>query len=194
VTVFIGPCIAKKVEAREKDIADAVDFVLTFEEIRDVFGAFHIDPSCLPEEGKEHSSRAGRIYGRTGGVSEAVEHTVRRLNPYRLVNVRAEQADGTRRCRTLLERLKEGALTANFLEGMGCEGGCVGGPKVLIDPGIGRKHLGQYGSKALFDTPLNNPYVLDVLKELGIETIESLLGETMFTRHFETADVLPNRQ
>ena len=33
-TVFIGPCIAKKAEAREKDVADAVDFVLTFEETR----------------------------------------------------------------------------------------------------------------------------------------------------------------
>jgi len=30
VTVFIGPCIAKKVEAHDRDISGAVDFVLTF--------------------------------------------------------------------------------------------------------------------------------------------------------------------
>jgi len=30
ITVFIGPCVAKKAEAREADIADAVDYVLTF--------------------------------------------------------------------------------------------------------------------------------------------------------------------
>ena len=30
VTVFIGPCVAKKAEAREPDIKDAIDYVLTF--------------------------------------------------------------------------------------------------------------------------------------------------------------------
>ena len=29
MTVFVGPCMAKKKEAREEDIADAVDYVLT---------------------------------------------------------------------------------------------------------------------------------------------------------------------
>ncbi|WP_413788496.1 [Fe-Fe] hydrogenase large subunit C-terminal domain-containing protein [Acetonema longum] len=29
-TVFIGPCLAKKAEAREPDIAGAVDYVQTF--------------------------------------------------------------------------------------------------------------------------------------------------------------------
>ena len=36
-TVFIGPCIAKKSEAREPDLAGDVDFVLTFQEVRDIF-------------------------------------------------------------------------------------------------------------------------------------------------------------
>ena len=58
VTVFIGPCIAKKSEAREPDLAGAVDYVLTFQEIRDVFEAADIDPCVLPESEKDHSSRA----------------------------------------------------------------------------------------------------------------------------------------
>jgi iron only hydrogenase large subunit-like protein len=189
ITVFIGPCIAKKAEAREADIAGAVDFVLTFEEIRDIFDAFHIDPAGLPEDGKEHSSRGGRIYGHTGGVSEAVDHTVRRLNPNRPMYVSAEQADGTKDCRALLERLRGHEVSANYLEGMGCVGGCVGGPKVLIDPGAGRENLEVYGDRAAFDTPLDNPYVLEILRELGFDTIESLLGDTLFTRHFEDAEV-----
>jgi iron only hydrogenase large subunit-like protein len=60
-TVFIGPCIAKKAEAKEPDIADAVDFVLTFEEMRDIFEVFHIDPARSEDDPREHSSRAGRI-------------------------------------------------------------------------------------------------------------------------------------
>jgi iron only hydrogenase large subunit-like protein len=185
VTVFIGPCIAKKVEAREKDVAGAVDFVLTFEEVRDVFDAFHIDIEQLGEDEKEHSSKAGRIYGRTGGVSEAVRDTVHRLNPHRFINVRAEQADGTKSCRELLQKLQEGSITANYLEGMGCLGGCAGGPKVLINPEDGRCYVNLYGKASAFETPLDNPNVLEVLKQLGFESIESLLSDNIFTRHFE---------
>ena len=37
VTIFAGPCLAKKKEAKEPDIADAVDYVLTFQEMQDIF-------------------------------------------------------------------------------------------------------------------------------------------------------------
>lgn len=185
VSVFVGPCIAKKVEAREKDIADAVDYVLTFQELKDIFEAFHINPSQLTEDVKEHASRAGRIYGRTGGVSEAVANTVRKLNPYRFINVKAEQADGTASCRELLRRLQEGSVTANYLEGMGCDGGCVGGPKVLIAPDTGRQYVNTYAEAAAFETPLDNPNVRDMLHSLGFDSIESLLNDGLFTRHFD---------
>lgn len=49
----------QKSEAREPDIADAVDYVLTFQEIRDVFEAADIDLAALPESERDHSSRAG---------------------------------------------------------------------------------------------------------------------------------------
>lgn len=185
VTVFIGPCIAKKVEARDSDIADAVDYVLTFKEMKDIFEAFHIEPSQMSEDVKEHSSRAGRIYARTGGVSEAVADTVRQLNPRRFIEVKAEQADGAKGCRELLQRLQEGKVTANYLEGMGCDGGCVGGPKVLIKPEDGQHYVNIYGEAAVYNTPLDNPNVRDMLKSLGFESIESLLKDGLFTRHFE---------
>ena len=94
VTVFIGPCVAKKAEAREADISDAVDYVLTFQEISDVFQKMSIDPSALPEDMRDHSSRGGRIYARTGGVSEAVQDTLNRLKPERNIKLKAIQADG----------------------------------------------------------------------------------------------------
>ena len=46
-TVFIGPCLAKKAERREPDIADAVDYVLTYQELRDIFDAFAIDAATM---------------------------------------------------------------------------------------------------------------------------------------------------
>mgnify|MGYP000904962357 CR=1 FL=1 len=69
-TVFIGPCLAKKAEARQSDIADAVDYVLTFRETADIFDAAGIDPKELEEDLRDHSSAGGRLYARTGGVSE----------------------------------------------------------------------------------------------------------------------------
>lgn len=186
VTVFIGPCIAKKVEARERDISDAVDHVLTFEETRDIFDAFQMNLSEMPDDTSEQSSKSGRLYARTGGVSEAVQETVRRLDPYRRITVKARQADGVPACKELLNQLKDGLIEDNFLEGMGCPGGCVGGPKTLIGSGEGRAHVNMYGDMTQRNTPLDNPNVLELLHKLGFESIESLLNDSkLFTRRSE---------
>ena len=178
VTVFVGPCMAKKKEAREPDIADAVDYVLTFQEVQDMFEAADIHPGQLGEDEKEHSSRAGRIYARTGGVSEAVKETVKQLNPDRKIAVRAEQADGVPACREMIERLKRGETDANFFEGMGCPGGCVGGPGSIIGKEEGRKNVEQYGAAAEYKTPLENPIVPELLARLGFHTIDEFLEKS----------------
>lgn len=183
-TVFIGPCVAKKAEAKEKDVSDSVDYVLTFQEIWDVFEAAGIDPSEFEEDLRDHSSKGGRIYARTGGVSEAVLSTLDRLKPERKIPLVAKQANGAVKCKELLNEIKNGTITANFLEGMGCVGGCVGGPKALIPKEEGTKFVNEYGAEATYKTPVDNPYVIELLHRLGFDTIESLLeGENMFTRN-----------
>lgn len=185
ITIFIGPCVAKKAEAREADIADAVDYVLTFQEVQDVFNYSQIDPATMPESQRDNSSRAGRIYARTGGVSEAVADTVQRLNPTRKIHVRTQQADGIPACKAMLNDLLEDKSQANFFEGMGCQGGCVGGPKSIIDRDQGKKNVDDYGASATYPTPLDNPYVIELLHRLGFNTVESLLADSrIFTRHF----------
>jgi len=186
VTVFVGPCIAKKAEAREKDIADAVDYVLTFEEIRDILDAASVDPAMLPEDIRDHSSKAGIRYAVTSGVSDAVKNTLDKLKPDRKIPIRAKHADGVKACKAMLMEIMNGTVQANFIEGMGCVGGCVGGPKALIDKTEAAQNVNAYGGKALFDTPAENPYVLELLKRLGFDTIESLLeGDNLFTRSFD---------
>lgn len=182
-TVFVGPCLAKKAEAREPDLLGDVDFVLTFQEMQSIFDFARIDPAALPEDERDHSSRAGRIYARAGGVSEAVAATVERLRPDRPIQVHAQRADGVPACREMLKILQEGETEANFFEGMGCVGGCVGGPKALIPREEGRDHVDRYGAEAPYPTPLDNPYVMEVLHRLGFETVDSLLEESkIFTR------------
>jgi len=184
-TVFIGPCVAKKAEAKEKDIIDAVDYVLTFKETKDIFDIANINPELLEDDSRDHSSTAGRIYARTGGVSQAVQMTLERLKPDRKIPFRSQQANGTASCKELLNQIKSGNINANFLEGMGCVGGCVGGPKVLIKKEEGTIHVNRYGEEASHKTPADNPYVIELLHQLGFDTIESLLdGDNIFTRKF----------
>lgn len=185
LTIFIGPCMAKKAEAREKDIADAVDYVLTFQEIQDIFNIMEINPADMEESEKDHSSRAGRIYAHTGGVSEAVSSTVKRLNPNRKISIHTQQANGVPACKAMINDILSGNTTANFFEGMGCVGGCVGGPKVLIPHEEGRIHVEEYGNAAPYPTPIDNPYVIELLHRLGLDTVESLLEHSdIFTRDF----------
>lgn len=182
-TVFIGPCIAKKAEARDADIADAVDHVLTFEEVADMFALLHVDPKECEEDKSDHSSRAGRIYARAGGVSEAVQATLDRLRPDRKIRLKSRTANGMIECKALLKDISEGNIGANFIEGMGCRGGCVGGPKSLIDKDAARDAVNKYANKADILTPADNPFVLKLLDTLGYETVESLLNrDNNFTR------------
>ncbi len=184
VTVFVGPCIAKKAEAKEADIADAVDHVLTFQEMQEIFNNAKIYPEECPESHKDHSSRAGRIYAHTGGVSEAVQKTVERLNPHRKITIKPRQADGVPACRSMIEEIKSGKLLGNFYEGMGCIGGCVGGPKAVLDKKLGRKNVEAYGNDATYATPLENPYVMELLRRIGIQTMDELVESPLFARHF----------
>lgn len=185
-TVFVGPCIAKKAESREKDIEEAVDYVLTFEEVREILNAADIDPVVLDEDLRDHSSKAGRTYAVTSGVSEAVKSTLNRLKPDRDIPLNAIHADGIKACRIMLNDILEGEIHANFIEGMGCVGGCVGGPKALIDKKDATDNVNEYGDKAGFTTPVDNPYAIELLNKLGFDTIESLLeGDNIFVRKFD---------
>ncbi len=185
LTIFIGPCLAKKSEAREPDLAGAVDFVLTFQEIRDIFHAANICPQDLEDSEKDHSSRAGRIYARSGGVSEAVEATVARLRPDRTIQVHSRRADGIPACRNMIEALEQGDRSANFFEGMGCIGGCVGGPKTILSRQEGLQNVNQYGDRADFQTPLDNPYVSRLLQLLGFVSVEDFVAHSnIFIRRF----------
>lgn len=185
VTVFIGPCLAKKKEAKEPDICDAIDVVLTFQETAMLFEAMGIAPQQMEEDASEHSSGAGRIYARTGGVSEAVVRTVEQLHPGRKIAVRPMQADGGKACKQMIEAIQAGKTEANFFEGMGCVGGCVGGPRALLPREEGSAYVDHYGKEALYQTPLENPYVIELLEKLGFSTVEDFLEKSdLLTRHF----------
>lgn len=185
--VFIGPCIAKKAEAKEADIQDAIDAVLTFEEVKQIFEATGVNPEDMEDITSGHSSSAGRIYARTGGVSKAISDTLDQLRPDKLIRIKAVQAEGIQECKEVLRSINQGDIKANFYEGMGCVGGCVGGPKALLKSELGTLHVNTYGLLADARTPLNNPYIQELLDRLDIKDVNDLLeGESaaIFQRQF----------
>ncbi len=116
-------------------------------------------------------------------MSEAVQATLDRLRPGRKITLRSRHVDGVANCKALLKEISEGRVDANFIEGMGCIGGCVGGPKSLIDKERARIAVNEYGGGARIKTPADNPYVLELLRRLGYETAEALLDrDSNFTR------------
>ncbi|MDR1253480.1 MAG: iron hydrogenase [Oscillospiraceae bacterium] len=185
VTVFVGPCVAKKAEAKEKDLLGAIDFVLTFKEMQEIFKFSNLFPENMPENIKDHSSKAGRCYASAGGVSEAVEKTLKRLNPSREIKFKSKMAHGVSACKQMIEEIRSGNIKANFFEGMGCFGGCVGGPKAILDKNEGKNNVEKYGNQAAYEVPIDNPYVIELLHILGFDTVEQLLNDNeLFTRKF----------
>lgn len=130
LTVFIGPCAAKKDERSLPDIRPFVDYVLTFTELRAMFAARDIDIETLPGIELESGSQFGRIFARIGGLSEAVVQALKEANikDFKLSSV---ACSGMKECIKALEALSNGTSQYNFIEGMACEGGCICGPESL---------------------------------------------------------------
>ncbi|HEY8350534.1 MAG TPA: [Fe-Fe] hydrogenase large subunit C-terminal domain-containing protein [Clostridia bacterium] len=173
--VFFAPCIAKKQEINEPEIRGAIDFVINFRELAEIFNALDIHPEQLQGEEKDQASLGGRIYARTGGVSFSVKTVVNRLEPRRVIKLKAKKVDGVRNCKELLEALSSGKdVNANFIEGMGCEGGCVGGPRTNVDKEISVKVVNEFGEDSLIMTPFDNLNVMKILRQLGANAIEDV--------------------
>ncbi|SHJ09162.1 Iron only hydrogenase large subunit, C-terminal domain [Clostridium cavendishii DSM 21758] len=171
--VFIGPCIAKKAEAKDKDIVGAIDFVLTFQEVENIFKALDIKPEFL--EGipsKDYTARGGRLYARTGGVSEAVSDMVEELYPNKHKYFSSVKADGIKDCKELLEKALKGEVKASFVEGMGCEGGCVGGPKALIPADKGKDAVNEYAYGSPIKIATHSDTLDVVFNKLGITSLK----------------------
>ncbi len=184
--VFVGPCIAKKTEAKEKDISDAVDFVLTFQEVSAMFEVVNIKPEELKGvPSVDYAATGGRLYGRSGGVAEAVHDVVDQLFPDTRELFTKVQADGVPDCKKLLEKLLSGEVKATFVEGMGCPGGCVGGPKRNVDREAGKEAVNKEAYDSAIKVPVNSEILIDLMHRIGINDIRELKnGNSMFEREF----------
>jgi iron only hydrogenase large subunit-like protein len=145
ITVFIGPCIAKKYEGINDD---SIDYVLTFEELGSFFIAKDIE---VAEQEEEHfdspkSSKAGRTFPVSGGVAEAVKFYLTQIDEK--FELKYEKIDGLNKknIRTL-KNIAKGKTNANLVEVMSCEGGCIYGPGVISNPKIASRKISSYAEE-----------------------------------------------
>ncbi len=145
--VFIGPCTAKKMEIKREDVAPFVDEVITFEELQALFDSREIDITTLSEGTLDNASYFGRIFARCGGLADAVAQSLKEqgLSEFEL---RAVSCDGIEACKLTLLKKNKNLLDANFIEGMACDGGCVGGAGCLTHSEKNKMHVDKYGKEA----------------------------------------------
>ena len=125
ITVFIGPCIAKKSEALDLNIIDNADYALTFGEVRAMMRAKGVE--LEPEDNDyQESSVFGKRFGNGGGVTNAVLQCFKAMAEE--IEPKVARCSGGAECKKALLLMKVGKLPEDFIEGMVCAGGCVGGP------------------------------------------------------------------
>ena len=148
--VFIGPCTAKKAEAQLESVKPYVDAVLTFEELQALYDSRNIDITTLGEDVLDNASYFGRIFARSGGLSDAVRQGL--IEQKIDFDFKPIPCDGIEECRTALLKKSKNILDANFIEGMACAGGCIGGAGCLTHGEKNKAEVDKYGREALEKT------------------------------------------
>ena len=152
--VFIGPCTAKKMEVQLDTVKPYVDSALTFEELQALFDSRDIDLTSLDEGVLDNASYFGRIFARCGGLADAVAEGLKEqgLEDFEL---NALSCDGIEECKKALTLKSKNVLKANFIEGMACVGGCIGGAGCLTHGAKDKMQVDKYGQEAMEKTILD---------------------------------------
>ncbi len=148
--IFIGPCTSKKAEAQLESVKPYVDTVLTFEELQALFDSRDIDIASLEVGVLDNASYFGRIFARSGGLSDAAAQAIKEQNIG--FELKPVVCDGIEACRMALLKLSKGVLDGNFIEGMACVGGCIGGAGCLTHGEKNKSEVDKYGKEALEKT------------------------------------------
>ena len=144
--VFIGPCTAKKAEAQQEKVKPYVDSVVTFEELQALFDSRDIDITTLEEEELDSASYFGRIFARCGGLADAVKEGIAESN--KDFELKAVSCDGIEACKVTMLKKSKNLIDVNFIEGMACSGGCIGGAGCLTHGEINRKKVEEQAKKS----------------------------------------------
>lgn len=154
VVVFVGPCTAKKTEVLRESIKDAVNYVMTFDEMLALMGAFDVDPEECEELPVEDASVFGRGFAQGGGLTAAIENYIREKDVK--IEFKPLKASGMDEIKRTMTMAKAGRLPGNFIEGMMCEGGCIGGPAAIVSMMKSKALLAKFSGLSTKKSVLSN--------------------------------------
>ncbi|MBE6066178.1 MAG: 4Fe-4S dicluster domain-containing protein [Clostridium lundense] len=154
LVVFVGPCTAKKSEIKRPSVKDSVDYVMTFEEITALMGAYDIEPQKLENEDINDASSFGRGFAQGGGLTAAIENYIEKKEVK--VDFEPVKVSGPFDIKRAMMMAKAGKLQGNFIEGMMCEGGCIGGPATMVSMMKSRPQLAKFSKEAQIKHVIDN--------------------------------------
>ncbi len=135
LTVFIGPCIAKKSEVQENS---NVNYAINYEELAALFNAKDIKvQNCKEEKFDIESSRQGRGFCVTGGVVSAMSKVLETKDLAKPYIINGLNKEAIRQLKRIAKDQK--CVEGNLIEVMSCEGGCIGGNATVCNPKVSLK-------------------------------------------------------
>ena len=121
---------------------------MTFEELQALFDSRDIDLNSLSETCIDNASYFGRIFARSGGLSDAVREALIE-NGLKDFDFKPCVCDGIEQCKIALLRKSKNVLPENFIEGMACVNGCIGGAGCLTHGEKNKAEVDAYGKEAM---------------------------------------------
>ena len=124
--VFVGPCIAKRKEARDSRHADAVDAVISFYELNCWLQEERIRIDACENDPFAFNPAVNRLFPVTGGVLASIRASLgEEATGYRQLYVH-----GIRNCIEVCKAMEAGSLHHCVVEMNICENGCIKGSAV----------------------------------------------------------------
>jgi len=122
--VFIGPCVAKKSEYIDEDVDDAIDSVLTFRELKDIFEKLKIDLNKLEDsELDPPHAVVGKSFPLTGGLIKTARIDSDILAKEVIV------VEGKDKVAEIINDIAQNKIKSKFIDILFCEG-CISGPAI----------------------------------------------------------------
>jgi len=136
-TIFVGPCFAKKQEAKEH--SECIDFALTFKELCEIYNYLEenkllkkIEETKNNREFNKFYNDITKIYPLGGGVAESM------MNKQVLQKDEIIVCDGLETLDKAIKDLEE-FKKFRFVDILFCKGGCLGGPGIINKDSIKNK-------------------------------------------------------
>jgi len=130
--VFIGPCIAKKLEIIEEPVAGVIQAAMTFRGLQEWLAESGIQlDKTSGSKGKDKATPVNaRLFPVEGGLIGTARMNTDILNNEMVI------ATGLDACQDVLNDLRAGLLqNVRLIELMACKGGCINGPAMADIPG-----------------------------------------------------------